>query len=448
MSTVTDQDFDVVVIGTGPGGRGVAPALAAEGKRVAVIEDELVGGECPFWACIPSKTLLRPSQLRTQAAHVAGVAVPALDWSAIRDYRDYMNSGLDDGAKADWLGGVDGVTLIRGRASIPAAGRVLVGDRELRCADIVIASGTHPAIPDLPGLVRDEVWTNREVTSLHDVPASAVVLGGGPVGLEVAQYLAGFGCQVTLVERSERPLVREEPEVGGHVRTLLDAHGVHVRTDASIARVEHRDGGVAVHLGDGEVVDVERLIVAAGRSPRTDGLTPRGVAVEHGHIAVDDRCSAADRIWAIGDINGVAPFTHVAGYQARVVVDNILGRERHADYRAVPRVVFTEPEVAAVGLTAAQAAEQGIDAATGSLDLSGTDRTETYGRGLFGGVGAVVDRERGVVVGAWAVGPEAGEWIHTAALAIKAEIPLAVLQDFVPQFPTFNELWGALWRSL
>jgi dihydrolipoamide dehydrogenase len=447
MSTAPEH-FDVVVIGTGPGGRAVAPELAAAGRSVAVIEDELVGGECPFWACIPSKTLLRPSQLRTQAAHVAGVSVPELDWSAIRDYRDYMNSGLDDAGKADWLGGVDGVTLIRGRASVPERGRVVVGDRELTCDDVVIASGTHPAIPDLPGLDREQVWTNREVTSLSEVPASAVVIGGGPVGLEVAQYLAGFGCETTLLERSDRPLVREEPELSAHVVRLLEEHGVRLMTGTSVATVRHHEGGVEITTDDGERLDVERLIVAAGRSPRVDGLTPDGVTVEHGHIQVDGHCRAAEGVWAVGDITGIAPFTHVAGYQGRVVIDNLLGRERTATYDAVPRVVFTEPEVAAVGLTVEQARERGIDVATGTLDLSGTDRTETYGRGLQGGVGAVVDRSRGVVVGAWAVGPEAGEWIHTAALAIKAEIPLATLQDFVPQFPTFNELWGALWRSM
>jgi dihydrolipoamide dehydrogenase len=447
MSAAQDE-FDVVVIGTGPGGRGVAPALAEAGRRVAVVEDELVGGECPFWACIPSKTLLRPGALRAQAAHVPGVEVPALDWTQIREYRDYMNSGLDDAGKAEWMGGIDGVTLVRGRATVPERGRVLVGDRELRCADVVIASGTHPAIPDLPGLEREHVWTNREVTSLAEVPESAVVLGGGAVGLEVAQYLRSFGCAVTLLQRSERLLTREEPEVGDHAARVLREHGVDVRTGTSIASVRHHDGRTEVTTDSGDVLDVERLVVAAGRSPRIDGLTPDGVTVEKGLIQVDEQCRAADGIWAVGDITGEAPFTHVAGYQGRIVVDALTGGDAVADYRAIPRVVFLEPEIAAVGLTAAAAREQGIDVRTTTLELSGTDRTETFGKGLEGGVGLVLDAEDGVLVGAWAVGPDAGEWIHTPALAIKASIPLSVLQDFVPQFPTFSELWGAAFRQL
>lgn len=447
MSAAADE-FDVVVIGTGPGGRGVAPALAAAGKRVAVVEDELVGGECPFWACIPSKTLLRPSQLRAQAARVAGVSVPELDWAQIRAYRDYMNSGLDDAGKAEWMGGIDGVTLVRGTGTVPGRGRVLVGDRELRCADVVIASGTHPAIPDLPGLRREHVWTNREVTSLGEIPQTAVVLGGGAVGLEVAQYLGSFGCAVTLLQRSERLLTREEPEVGDHAARVLREHGVDVRTSTSIASVHHRDGRTEVTTDGGDVLDVERLVVAAGRKPRIAGLTPDGVTVEHGLIRVDEQCRAAEGIWAVGDITGEAPFTHVAGYQGRVVVDALTGGDRVADYRAIPRVVFLEPEIAAVGLTAAAAREQGLEVRTTTLELIGTDRTETFGRGLEGGVGLVLDAGSDELVGAWAVGPDAGEWIHTPALAIKASIPLSVLEDFVPQFPTFSELWGAAFRQL
>jgi pyruvate/2-oxoglutarate dehydrogenase complex dihydrolipoamide dehydrogenase (E3) component len=444
----TEHEFDVVVIGTGPGGRGVAPALAEAGKRVAVVEDELVGGECPFWACIPSKTLLRPGQLQAQARSVAGVEVPDLSWEQIREYRDYMNSGLDDGAKADWIDGIDGVTLVRGRATVPERGRVLVGDRELQCDDVVLASGTHPAIPDLPGLEREHVWTNREVTSLAEVPESAVVLGGGAVGLEVAQYLRSFGCDVVLLQRSDRVLTREDPEVAAHAAQALRDHGIDVRLGTSIDAVRHHAGRTEVATDAGDVLDVERLVVAAGRTPRLDGLTPDGVVVAHGLIRVDERCRAADGIWAVGDITGVAPFTHVAGYQGRVVVDALTGGEAVADYRAIPRVVFLEPEIAAVGLTADAAREQGLSVRTATLDLSGTDRTETYGRGLKGGVGVVLDADRDVVVGAWAVGPEAGEWIHTPALAIKAEIPLAILRDFVPQFPTFSELWGAAFRQL
>ncbi|MDO8210352.1 NAD(P)/FAD-dependent oxidoreductase [Conexibacter sp. CPCC 206217] len=439
--------FDVIVIGTGPGGRAVAPALAAAGRRVAVVEAELVGGECPFWACIPSKTLLRPGQLREEARHVAGVGEPAQDWLAIRDYRDYMNSGLDDAHKAQWLEST-GVTLLRGEAQVPERGTVLVGECELRAPEIVLASGSRAVVPEIPGLQREHVWTNREVTSLREVPRSAVVLGSGPVGLESAQYLSQLGCVVTLLERAERPLSREDPEVSEHVWDVLRAHGVDVRTHAEVTHVQHDETGVQVHTADGGLHHVERLVVATGRAPRVEGLVPNGVSLRDGRVEVDARCHAAEGFWAVGDVTGVAPFTHVAGYQGRVVVDNLLGRDARADYRAVPRVVFGEPEVAAVGMTAAQAAEAGLRIRSAHVALAEVDRTETYGRELFGGVGVLLDAARGVLVGAWAVGPEAGEWIHTPALAIKAAVPLAVLRDFVPQFPTFNELWGEAARKL
>ncbi|MGX6449086.1 dihydrolipoyl dehydrogenase family protein [Patulibacter sp. S7RM1-6] len=447
-STSDDADrFDVVVLGSGPGGRAVAPALAEAGRRVAIVEAELVGGECPFWACIPSKTLLRPSQLRTQARHVPGVAVPEEDWPAIRDYRDYMNSGLDDGAKAEWIQGT-GVTLVRGTATVPEAGRVVVGDRELTCDHVVIATGTSAAVPDYPGLDRAEVWTNREVTALAAVPASCVVVGGGAVALECAQYLADLGARVTVLQRSERVLRREDPQVSELAARVLREQGVDLRTGTEVASVRHHEGGVAVTTDAGDVLDVERLVVATGRTPRTEGLTPEGVRTEKGAIVVDETGRAADGIWAIGDVTGVAQFTHVASYQGRVVVDRILGGEAVADLRAVPRVVFTEPEIAGVGLTAAEAEARGLRVRTAHVDLSATDRTETYGTDLFGGAGLVLDADRDVLVGAWAVGPDAGEWIHTPALAIKAEVPLPVLRDFVPQFPTFNELWPSAFRAL
>lgn len=444
------DEFDCIVIGTGPGGRAVAPALAAAGRRVAVVEAELVGGECPFWACIPSKTLLRPGQLREEARHVSGVGEPAQEWPEIRDYRDYMNSGLDDTHKAQSLA-ASGATLVRGEARVSERGRVLVGERELRAPEIVLASGTTAVVPAIPGLKRAHVWTNRELTSMREVPRSAVVLGSGPVGLESAQYLSALGCAVTLLERGGRLLAREDEQVSAHVLELMRAHRVDVRTHVQVTHVVHdADGaGVQVHTADGGLHHVERLVVATGRAPRVEGLVPGGVALtDGGAVVVDERCRAAEGFWAVGDVTGVAPFTHVAGYQGRVVADNLLGRDARADYRAVPRVVFGEPEIAAVGLTAAQAAGAGLRTRTAHLTLAAADRTETFGRDLFGGVGVLLDADRDVLVGAWAVGPEAGEWIHTAALAVKAAIPLALLQDFVPQFPTFNELWGQVARKL
>jgi len=442
------DEFDCVVIGAGPGGRAVAGPLAAAGWRVAAVEAELVGGECPFWACIPSKTLLRPGDVRDDARRAPGVGEPALDWPAIRDYRDYMNSGLDDGAKAAALERA-GVTLVRGAATVPEPGRVVVGERELRCRELVIASGSRAVVPPLPGLERDRVWTNREVTALREVPSSAVVIGSGPVGIESAQYLADLGCAVTLMERSPRLLKREEPEVGELVFDTLRAHGVEIRTRAAVAAVRHDDAGVQVRTEDGGLHHAAQLVAATGRAPRVEGLEGAGVRLDdRGAVVVDERCRAGEGIWAVGDVTGVAPFTHVASYQGRVVVDNLLGRAARADYRAVPRVVFGAPEVAAVGLTAEQARAAGIATAQAHLPLRDADRAETYGTGLFGGVGVLADRDRGVLVGAWAVGPQAGEWIHTAALAVKAAVPLAQLRDFVPQFPTFNELWAQAVRAL
>lgn len=449
MGTLAAMErFDCVVIGAGPGGRAVAPLLAGAGWRVAVVEAELVGGECPFWACIPSKTLLRPGDVRSEARAVPGVGEPPLDWPAVRDYRDYMNSGLDDARKAAALE-AKGVVLVRGEAEVREPGVVVVGERELHCREIVVASGSRAVVPDLHGLQRGRVWTSREVTTLTEVPGSAIVLGAGPVGVECAQYLAELGATVTLMGRSPRLLAREDPEVSEHVFETLRAHGVEIRTRAAVAAVTHDDAGVQVRTEDGGLHHAERLVVATGRAPRVEGLEGAGVSLdEHGAIVVDDRCRAADGIHAIGDVTGVAPFTHVASYQGRIAAADLLGGEARADYRAIPRVVFGSPEVAAVGLTAAQAREQGIATASAHLPLRDADRAETYGTDLLGGVGVLADTDRGVLVGAWAVGPHAGEWIHTAALAVKAAIPLATLRDFVPQFPTFNELWTQAVRTL
>lgn len=449
MGTLAAMErFDCVVIGAGPGGRAVAPLLAGAGWRVAVVEAELVGGECPFWACIPSKTLLRPGDVRSEARAVAGVGEPPLDWPAVRDYRDYMNSGLDDAKKAAALE-AKGVVLVRGEAQVKEPGVVVVGERELHCREIVVASGSRAVVPHLHGLQRGRVWTSREVTTLTEVPGSAIVLGAGPVGVECAQYLAELGATVTLMGRSPRLLAREDPEVSEHVFETLRAHGVDIRTRAAVAAVTHDDAGVQVRTEDGGLHHAERLVVATGRAPRAEGLEAAGVTIDdHGAIVVDDRCRAADGIHAIGDVTGVAPFTHVASYQGRIAAANLLGGEARADYRAIPRVVFGSPEVAAVGLTAAQAREQGIATVSAHLPLRDADRAETYGTDLHGGVGVLADADRGVLVGAWAVGPHAGEWIHTAALAVKAAIPLATLRDFVPQFPTFNELWTQAVRRL
>ena len=441
---MSDDRFDAVVIGAGPGGKNVARGLAAAGKRVAVTENELVGGECPFWACIPSKTLLRPVEAREQAGHVAGLDRPALHWEEVAKYRDYMTSDHDDTAKAKALADA-GVEIVRGRGRLDGPGRVNVGNRVLQAEHVVIATGTSAAIPPIDGLDRVEFWTNREATALEAVPESAIVLGGGPVGVELGQMLSRFGARVTLIEAAPRLLAREDPAVSDLLRDLLAGEDIDVQTGHKAERVESvDDGGVLVHLEGGDAFEGERLVIAVGRTPRTRDIGLETVGVEPGKggiLEIDEHCRAGDGLWAVGDVTGIAQFTHVASYQAGVVVDAILGRPRAADYRAVPRVVFCDPEVAGVGLTEAQADEQGIDVTVTCGDLSDLDRTETYGRGLRGTFALVAGRADRVILGAWAVGPLAAEWIHPMALAVKARVPLDVLRDSMAQFPSFADAW-------
>jgi pyruvate/2-oxoglutarate dehydrogenase complex dihydrolipoamide dehydrogenase (E3) component len=444
------ERFDAVLIGAGPGGRHAAKALAAADKRVAIVEDELVGGECPFWACIPSKALLRPIEARGESAHVAGLDTPALHWDEVARYRDYMVSDHDDSAKAKGLQDA-GIEVVRGRGVLDGPGRVRVGDRALQAQWIVVATGTHPAVPPIDGLDAVDYWTNREATALEAVPQSAVVLGGGPVGIELGQMLSRFGAQTTIVESAPRLLARETPEVSTLLTQLLEDDGITVRTATRAMRVEPADAGVRVVCDAGAPVEAERLVVAVGRKPRTDGIGLETVGIEPGEgglVEVDPHCRAAENVWAVGDITGVGQFTHVASYQARVAVDDMLGRPREADYRAVPRVVFTDPELAAVGETPDEAAERGVEVVVESGDLSDLGRTETFGKDLRGAYGLVADRGAGQVLGAWAVGPMASEWIHPMALAIRARIPLDVVGDGMAQFPSFAEAWPMAARRL
>src|SRR6478672_1889436 len=413
------KQFDAVVFGAGPGGRGAAKRLVKAGLSTAMVEQELVGGECPFWACIPTKALLRPAELLGEARHTPGIDEATHRWPEIRDYRDYMNSGLDDAKKAESFEKM-GIEIVRGHAELTGPGAVEVDGRE----DV-------------------EYWTNREATTLTEVPGSAVVLGGGPVGVELGQMLARYGAQVTIVESAPRLLVRENASVGEQLAELLrEQDGIDVRLGEKAVKVEAEGDGVAVTLDGGGRISAERLVVAVGRTPRTQDIGLDKVGIEPGDkgIEVDQFCRAAEGVWAVGDVTGVAPFTHVAGYQARIACADILDDDRRpADYKAVPRVVFTDPEVAAVGLTPDQAGQTDMRTATATVDLSEVDRTETYGKGLSGHLGVLADTERQVLVGAWAVGPLTSEVIHSLVVAINAQVPLAILRDTMPQFPTFSE---------
>lgn len=440
------EHFDVAVLGMGPGGEVVAGPLIAAGKRVAVIERELIGGECAYWACIPSKTVLRPAEARTEVHRAAGVSGAEVDWAAAREHRDVMIRHLDDSAQAD--GYTDqGATVIRGEARLTGPGRIRIGDRELTAEHVVVATGSEAVVPPVEGLEEITAWTNRETYTARDLPERAVVVGGSAVGIETATFLAGFGVQVVLVHRGERLLDREDPRVGELVHHYLSEGGVQVRLNASAATA-HRDGADSVvTLEDGTELAADVVVFGTGRRPRTDdlGLEEAGARLgEHGEVLVDEHCRAGENLWAVGDVTGVLPFTHVAKYQGRIAAAAILGRPRPATYEGIPRVVFADPEVAAAGLTPEQAQQRGIRTAATELDLAqALARPWTFEDDPRGHLGLLADADRGVLIGAWAVGPMAGEWIHQASLAIRTRLPLEVLRDQVAQFPTYHEAYQA-----
>jgi len=436
--------FDVIIIGMGTGGEAAAGRLLAAGRRVAVIERELIGGECGYWACMPSKTLLRAPEVRGEASRAAGVATPVINWADLRDYRDYMVRHLDDTAQVDGYEQA-GATVIKGSARLAGSGRVEVGGQLLEADHILIATGSEPLRPAIEGLEHARIWTNREATNVRDIPSRVLLVGGSAVGVELAQFYAAMGARVTIVQRAGRLVDREDPRIGELAAQALVAQGVNVRTGVTPASARTSRGTTVVSLDDGSQVETDVVILGAGRRPATAdlGLDTAGVTLtQRGGIAVNGRCQAGNGLWAAGDVTGVALFTHVATYQGRVVADNILGRQRTASYEGIPRVVFADPEIAAVGLTAAQAADRGISTAATEISLAdAAARSWTYERDPRGALGLVADRDRGVLVGAWAVAPLASEWIHYAALAIRAQIPISVLLDQVAQFPTYTEAY-------
>lgn len=446
---MTDR-FDVVVLGAGPAGEVAVGVLAREGLRCALVERELIGGECTNWACIPTKTLLRPPEAQHASARVAGVSKPGLDWERIAAYRDWMTRNLDDAnAIADYED--QGITVVKGVGRLAGPRRVEVDGRVLETARVIVATGSEPVIPPIDGLAEAGYWTNREATAMKEVPESALVIGGGAVGVELAQILSRFGSRVTLVEVADRLLSRETPRVSEILAEALAEDGIDLRLGRRAVEIRRVAGARSVRFEDAEEVRAEVVVVAGGRRPRTAdiGLETIGLEPSADGIPIDERCRVLPRVWAIGDVTGVALFTHVGKYQARIAAADILGRPAKADYQAVPRVVFSDPEVAAVGLTEEQAQQQGIDTAAASVELAEEiARPWTYEEHPRGSLGLVADRERQQLVGAWAVAPLAGEWIHVAALAIKAEIPLAVLRDTIPQFPTFSEAYLSALRAL
>jgi dihydrolipoamide dehydrogenase len=441
---MSEREFDVVVIGAGAPGEVVAGRLGEAGVSVAVVEERLVGGECSFYACMPSKALLRPGELAAEARRVPGVTVGELDVGAVLARRDEVVHDLDDTTQLPWLE-ERGVTLVRGHGRLDGERRVVVGEDVLSARRaVVVATGSAATIPPVPGLAEASPWTNVEATTAKRVPERLFVLGGGVVGVEMAQAWSSLGSRVTLVHRDSRLIEREEPFASEQVEAALRDGGVDVRLETEVAAVS-RNGAVRVELDDGQV-EADELLVAVGRTPRTSdlGLETVGLAVGE-HVRVDEslRVPGRDWLYAIGDVNGRALLTHMGKYQGRLVADAILGKEvrLRSDGAASPRVIFTEPQVGAVGLTLAAAQQAGLPVRAVDVETSGNAGGSFVGRGAAGIARLVVDEDRRLVVGATITGPEIAEALHAATIAVVGEVSLDDLWHAVPSFPTRSELW-------
>lgn len=434
--------YDAIVIGAGTAGGSVLSPLHQAGLKVAVIERELVGGLCAYWGCIPSKALLRPGEIVWEAEHGFGTSRPALDWPQIAQYRNWMVQSWDDATQVEQLRQA-GVDFFRGEATLAGPGKVRLNDQELETTRIVLATGSVPTIPSIEGLDRIDYWTNREATSFQEVPKSVLVLGGGAVGAELAQVLHSYGARVTIVEPAQQLLGHENPDAAKYVEERFTRIGITLCLGREAVMLEETRRGKTATLDNGQKLSAQIVLVATGRHPNIQGLglDRAGVKTSRHGIQIDEHCQAAENVWAVGDVTGVAGFTHVADYQGYIASAAILGRPRPANYSDIPAVTFTDPEVASVGITQQDRAPQGMELVSAQAPLTAGARTDTYGKGYQGALSLFADRENKVLVGAWAVGPLAGEWVQFATLAIRGKVPIDVLDDTMLAFPTFTRLY-------